>query len=59
MPTKNTQRAIRLNELTLIEARYLGKKWGPVKELSFADVVAECVLRVYEQETKPKKKRKC
>ena len=33
----------------------LAKQWGPVKPLTLADVVRECVRRVHEAETKKRR----
>ncbi len=54
---KSTQRAIRLTPLTVAQAHELARFWGPIKPLSLADVVAECIKRVHDQESKKKEKR--
>jgi hypothetical protein len=54
---KTTQRAIRLTPLTVTQASELAKLWGPIKPLSLADVVAECIGRVHQKEAKHKETR--
>ncbi len=51
------QKAIRLTPPTVAQAHELARFWGPIKPLSLADVVAECIKRVHDQESKKKEKR--
>jgi hypothetical protein len=52
--TKTEQKAVRLTPLTVQQADNLAKLWGPVKPLSLADVVAECIRRIHAQEARKK-----
>lgn len=45
-------KSVRLGEATLAKIDELGRMWGPVKPLTLADVVRECVDRIHRQETK-------
>lgn len=53
--TKTEQKALRFTIETVEQAQDLAKLWGPVKPLSLADVTAECIKRVHQQEMKAKK----
>lgn len=55
--TKAQRLSLRCTPQTVEKANELAKLWGPVKALSLADVVAECIERVYKQESKRKEKR--
>jgi hypothetical protein len=56
--TKTEQKALRLTPVTVEQAQDLAKLWGPVKALSLADVVAECIKRVHEAESRKNAKTK-
>lgn len=49
-------KSIRLSVETRSKIEELGRAWGPVKPLTFADVVRECVERIHRQETKKREK---
>jgi hypothetical protein len=55
--TKTEQKAMRLTWATVQQARELAELWGPVKPLSLADVVAECIRRIHAQEVRKKTSR--
>ena len=50
--TKTKQTALRFTDETFEQAQELARLWSPVKPLSLADTVAECIKRAYEQEAK-------
>ena len=54
----NDVTSIRLSEETRKQIATLARVWGPVKPLTMTDVVTACVQRVYQVETKTKKKDK-
>ena len=51
-------KSIRLSKETQEKIRDLGKSWGPVKPLTMADVLRECVDRAHSLETKKQEKRR-
>lgn len=51
-------KSIRLSSETQAKIADLGRIWGPVKALTFADVIRECVDRIHNTETKKREKRK-
>ena len=55
--TKTDQRSLRFTPETVQKAKELAKLLGPIKPLSLADVVTECIERVHKQETKRQEKR--
>ena len=54
----NEVKTIRLSDQTQAKIAELGRVWGPVKPLTFADVVRECVDRIHRTETKKQEKRR-
>ena len=52
-----TQTNMRLDDDTRTKIDWLSVCWGPVKPLTVADVVRECMRRVHQSETKTKEKR--
>ncbi len=54
---KTEQKSYRLAPVTLERIRQLGEIWGPVATVSGANVIDECIKRVYIQETKKQEKR--
>ncbi len=56
---KTERKSLRLTADTVRQAEELaGLFGGPVRPLSLADVVCECVRRVHEVETQKKEKRR-
>lgn len=51
-------KSIRMGLETQAKIDELGRIWGPVKPLTLADVVRECVERIYKQEAKKQEKRR-
>jgi hypothetical protein len=47
-------KSVRLSVDTRAKIEDLGRVWGPVKPLTLADVVRECVERAHKHETKKK-----
>jgi len=61
--TKTERKSLRLTADTVRQAEELAGLWhgnlpSVVKSLSLADVVATCVARIHERETKMKEKRR-
>ena len=58
--TKTEHKTLRLSPETVQQAEELGKQWAhfPGCPISLAVVMAECVRRVHESETKTKEKRR-
>lgn len=56
--TKSEQRCLRMTAETVKQAEELAAIWSPVKPLSLADAMSECVRRVYESQTKNQEKRR-
>ncbi len=58
MPTKTARAAYRHTPETARQIAELADRWRGLTPPSAAAVVAECVRRTYEQETKTKEKRR-
>jgi hypothetical protein len=48
--TKSEQKSVRLSAETVRKIEELARIWGPVKPLSFADVVSVMTDKVFSQE---------
>ena len=52
---KTERKDLRMTTETAAQISFLAVRWGPVAPLSAAAVVAECVRRVHETETRKRK----